>query len=219
MNLIKQFVCAIIFITPLLASAQIVLICPEKSDSPIPNFCNSTKDVLWRGAKPDAQGAAWLANNGVGSIVNLELIYDDLPTFKKAKIEPNINAQVQYHRIRDWEPLVVFAPAKTDNNVAKFLAIMSKTPKPTYVHCRSGQNRTGIMVAAYRVIAENVDPDTAIAEMQSYKGIWFNQDEKYIRSLTPKRRELIKAKALIYEKSVKPSAIIECKNGACNILK
>ena len=43
----------------------------------IQNFCVVTPNVLWRGARPDKDGAAWLIQHGVRTIVNLELIHDD----------------------------------------------------------------------------------------------------------------------------------------------
>ena len=45
-------------------------------DSPIENFAR-VDDVLWRGARPDAAGAAWLVAQGVRTIINLELLHGD----------------------------------------------------------------------------------------------------------------------------------------------
>ncbi len=39
--------------------------CANDLGSPIPNFCVVTPDVLWRGAKPAQDGAAWLIQRGV----------------------------------------------------------------------------------------------------------------------------------------------------------
>src|SRR6266853_2091303 len=59
--------------------------CPNDLGSPIPNFCVVTPDVLWRGAKPAQDGAAWLIQHRVRTIVNLELLHDDRRVFGEAK--------------------------------------------------------------------------------------------------------------------------------------
>ena len=82
-----------------------------------------------------------------------------------ATIEDANNYEVGYFRIHDWEPLLILAPSIADDHVAHFLAIVSQQPKPVYVHCRYGENRTGVMVAAYRVIIEGVNNEEAIEEM------------------------------------------------------
>lgn len=182
----------------------------------IKNFCVVSPDVLWRGARPDEAGAAWLVNHGVHTIVNLELIHDDLHTFSQASIKNAPKYTVGYFRIHDWEPYALF-PSIEDDNVAHFLAIFSQQPKPIYIHCRSGQNRTGLMVAAYRVIVEGENTENAIAEMARYQGLWFEIDAKYIRGLSPERREEIRLKAAQWIPKLKQNAQIVCENGACAI--
>ena len=67
-----------------------------------------TPDVLWRGARPDKDGAAWLIQQGVRTIVNLELILDDKRTFVHATVDDANNYEVGYFRIRDWEPFRIW---------------------------------------------------------------------------------------------------------------
>jgi hypothetical protein len=189
--------------------------CATKSDSPIMNFCVSTSNKLWRGAKPDTVGATWLVNQGVAAVVNLELLNDDLATLRSVKPDAALSTQINYFRVRDWEPLVKFAPHIVDRHVVEFLAVALNQPGPIYVHCRSGENRTGVMVAAYRVILEDWAIETAVSEMQQYKGIWFNSDARYIRSLTPARRAALLARAKSMAQSTKPRAVIACLNGRC----
>ncbi len=110
--------------------------CPTRSTSSTNNFCVVTAHTLWRGGKPDAAGAAWLFDNGVQTIVNLELINDDLSTLASAKPLGSVPTHVAYFRIRNYEPVVALAPSLQDAQVAQFLAIMATSPKPVYVHCR-----------------------------------------------------------------------------------
>ena len=191
--------------------------CPSDAGSPIPNFCVATPNVLWRGAKPAQDGAAWLIQHRVRTIVNLELLHDDLRVFGQVKPANAGRYEAGYFRISGWEPNAVLAPALLDDHVAHFLAVVDKQPKPVYVHCRSGQNRTGVMVAAYRVIVEGASRDAAIAEMRRYQGIWFKADSAYIRSLSSERREQIRRKAAAWMPKLKRDSRIICENGRCDV--
>src|SRR5882762_4321825 len=193
--------------------------CPSGVGSPIPNFCVVTPNVMWRGAKPAQDGAAWLIQHRVRTIVNLELLHDDRQVFGRVKPASADLHEAGYFRISDWEPNAVLAPALLDDHVAHFLAVVDDQPKPVYVHCRSGQNRTGVMVAAYRVIVEGASADSAIEEMGRYQGIWFNADSAYIRSLSPERREEIRRKAAAWISKLERDSSIVCENGKCEVSK
>ena len=193
--------------------------CTNDLGSPIPNFCVVTPNVLWRGAKPAQDGAAWLIQHGVRTIVNLELLHDDRRAFGEARPTSAGRYELAYFRISDWEANAVLAPALLDEHVAHFLAVVDKQAKPVYVHCRSGQNRTGVMVAAYRVIVEGLSRDAAIAEMRRYQGIWFKADSAYIRSLSSERREEIRRKAAAWRPKLKRDSRIICEKGKCRVSK
>jgi Tyrosine phosphatase family len=208
----KALACLLLILAS--AATQAEKPCDNNANSPITNFCISTKDVLWRGAKPDTKGATWLIDNGVGSVVNLELMHDDLAVLKS--VETNLTTRVEYFKVRDWEPYVVLKPTKTDSNIAKFIAVMNKAPKPVYVHCRSGQNRTGVMVASYRIIIEGVPINSAIDEMKRYAGIWAKHDEGYLLTLTPEKISRIKEMASSYEQTTKPNRVVRCTKGVCD---
>jgi protein tyrosine/serine phosphatase len=189
--------------------------CSNNLGSAIKNFCVVTPNVLWRGAKPDKDDAAWLIQHGVRTIVNLELILDDKHAFGQATVEDANNYKVGYFRIHDWEPLRILAPSVVDDHVAHFLAIVIQQSKPVYVHCRYGENRTGVMVAAYRVLIEGVSNEEAIEEMRRYKVLWLEADEIYIRGLLPKRREEIRRKIMEWIPKLKMDVQVVCANGTC----
>ena len=191
--------------------------CPNNLGSAIRSFCVVTPSVLWRGARPDKDGAAWLIQQGVRTIVNLELILDDKRAFDQATVEDANNYKVGYFRIHDWEPLRILAPSVVDDHVAHFLAILSQQPKPVYVHCRYGENRTGVMVAAYRMLVEGVSDEEAIEEMRRDQGLWFRVDADYIRGLSPKRREEIRGKVMEWIPKLKMDAQVVCANGRCTV--
>ena len=190
--------------------------CADNLGSAIQNFCVVTPSVLWRGARPDKDGASWLIQQGARTIVNLELILDDKQAFGHATVA-GANYEVGYFRIHDWEPLPILAPTVVDEHVAHFLAIVSQQPKPVYVHCRSGMNRTGVMVAAYRVLVEGVSNEEAIEEMSRYEGLWLKADEIYIRGLLTQRRDEIRRKVMEWIPKLKMDAQVICANGKCTV--
>jgi protein tyrosine phosphatase len=181
----------------------------------ITNGCIVTPGKLWRGGKPDAAGAQALVNLGVKTVVNLELLHDDRDAFRNAKPSSSHPSNIAYFRIRDWEPNVVIATGTLDEHVAEFIAITQSQLGPVYVHCRSGQNRTGVMVAAYRVLVENAPIETAITEMEQYQGVWFKQDAAYIRTLLSERRAAIVSLAKQRAKRVKHEAVLACTTAGC----
>lgn len=189
--------------------------CQTALSPAIANACQVTPGVLWRGAKPDALGAAALIEAGVKTVVNLELLHDDRSAFEAARPASRKTTSIGYFRIRDWEPNVIVAPDLLDDHVAQFLAIARTQPQPVYVHCRSGQNRTGVMVAAYRMLVEGMPVEAALAEMQRYQGIWFKQDAQYLRGLAGERRARIDAMVQRHIERLQPEARLTCSPSGC----
>jgi len=189
--------------------------CGNPLSSQIANSCVVSKDVLWRGAKPDVAAATELVNRGVRTVVNLELAHDDREAFRDARPSVSQPQEIEYFRIRDWEPNVVLASGLLDRHVAEFIAITRSQPKPIYVHCRSGQNRTGVMVAAYRVLEENQPIDSAVAEMAGYQGIWFKEDAEYIRQLAGERAARLRAMAAERVKTLRAQTHLICTSAGC----
>lgn len=196
------------------ASPPIELSCKRPLDSRVPNSCVVSEQTLWRGARPGAEAAAALVELGIKTVVSLELLQDDRKAFEAATISNRDPLEIQYFQIRDWEPLVLLALSKVDDHVAHFLAIARTQPKPIFVHCRSGQNRTGIMVAAYKVF-DGADIEETILEMKKYGGLWSKSDADYIRTLTPERRAVIEKRVVDWVPRVKRSAKITCAGGKC----
>ena len=193
--------------------------CSRPLSKAIPNSCVVSPGVLWRGSKPDRAGAEALLSLGVRTVVNLELLHDDIKAFQVAQPAKVLSEKLDYFHIREWEPNPVILPSVLDSHVVEFLAIVKTQPKPIYVHCRSGQNRTGVMVAAYRVLLEGSSPESAVAEMGKYKGFWFKYDAKYINSLKGKHRTTLDALIKSRLKDVRPIARLTCSVKGCEEVK
>jgi protein tyrosine phosphatase (PTP) superfamily phosphohydrolase (DUF442 family) len=190
--------------------------CTDNNGPVIAKFCVVTPNVLWCGARPDKEDAGWLIQQGIRTIVNLELIHDDRSALSHATVEGARNYEVGYFRVRDWEPLPMLAPSVADDHVAHFLAIVSQQPAPVFVHCRCGMKRTAVMVAAYRVIIEGVSAESAMDQMWRYRGPWSKADANYIRSLS-KRRDEMRQKVVEWIPKVKMDARVVCAEGTCAV--
>jgi protein tyrosine/serine phosphatase len=67
--------------------------------------------------------------------------------------------------------------------VDRVVALMASTAnQPVYVHCRHGQDRTGIVIAAYRMKQQGWSQVAAETEMQAFgfNDVWVNF-KKFIR--------------------------------------
>jgi tyrosine-protein phosphatase SIW14 len=70
--------------------------------------------------------------------------------------------------------------------VAEFLeAVRSHPGTKIFVHCRRGADRTGVMIAAYRVAVEHEKVANAISEMHEFHfdSFWHPQLAHYVKSL------------------------------------
>jgi protein tyrosine phosphatase len=129
--------------------------------------------ILWRGAKPAAADMASLRSLGITKIIDLE-IYSLFEWFFSRR------SSLAYRHIscKPWHP--------EDEDVAAFLSEASR-PGVTFVHCRQGSDRTGMMVAAYRIAAEHWTNQAAIDEMVGggfgFHGDAWPQIVPYIRAM------------------------------------
>jgi protein tyrosine phosphatase (PTP) superfamily phosphohydrolase (DUF442 family) len=107
----------------------------------LPNF-HKVSDDLYRGAQPEPDGLRQLSTLGVRTIVNLRHLHSDRDEIAVA----NLTGRIGYERIAmtAWEP--------------------SRTP--VFVHCQHGADRTGMMVAMYRVVVQGWSKADAIDEMR-----------------------------------------------------
>lgn len=61
------------------------------------------------------------------------------------------------------------AGSMTEEHVYNALRIIRDKPKPLLIHCWHGSDRTGTVVAAFRIVFNGQEVETAIAEMREEK--------------------------------------------------
>jgi hypothetical protein len=180
------------------------------------NFCEVTPGVLWRGASPGREDAAWLLEHGVRSIVTLQL--DVRPAFEHARLDPRLTRTVNYYRVRDFIAVDVLTHYHLDQHVAYVLAIIKKAPKPVFISCRAGVDRTGIIAAAYRVLVDHMSRKQAIAEMDGFHSPWDPLNNRYVRSLSGAHAAQISRASERWQSRIRPTGEFVCRNGRCRFI-
>ncbi|MEY3996789.1 MAG: hypothetical protein RL344_1132 [Pseudomonadota bacterium] len=199
-----------IMITPQIAYAK----CDKPFIYGIKNSCEVIPNTLWRGGKPDMASAAQLLEKDVKTVINLELLHDDKGTFTAARPNLNVEYTLNYYTLPDWEPLVLTPKKSIDRRVEDFITITRTAPLPIFVHCRSGQNRTGVMIAALHIF-NGMPIEQAIDDMLSYGGLWSNQNIEYLRTLTPKKRAKMEQNIVLNMRNIKPNTVLSCSRIGC----
>jgi tyrosine-protein phosphatase SIW14 len=122
----------------------------------VKNFGEVTP-MLYRGAQPSREGFKALAGMGIDMVVDLRLSGQD------GEKKTVMHSGMQYVSI-PWHCMF-----PRDRTMAQFLAVLRENPrKKIFVHCRYGNDRTGMMIAAYRIAVENWTVEEAGAEMQQF---------------------------------------------------
>jgi tyrosine-protein phosphatase SIW14 len=128
------------------------------STNDIPNF-GKVNDSLYRGGQPDLKAMRQLKAMGIKSVVNLRMTNDVL----KGEQAAATAGLIAYTNI----PLPSLS-APTDAQVATVLAAISTMPKPVFVHCQFGCDRTGTIIACYRIQRDHWANSTALKEAEVY---------------------------------------------------
>jgi protein tyrosine/serine phosphatase len=116
-------------------------------------------DSLYRGAQPDAIGIRNLARLGIKSIINLRLTND---VWKAEAAEASAFGMI-YTNV----PLYGLSPP-THIQVATLLALIENLPAPVFVHCQYGCDRTGTIIACYRIRHGGWPNQAALEEARKY---------------------------------------------------
>jgi protein tyrosine phosphatase (PTP) superfamily phosphohydrolase (DUF442 family) len=125
---------------------------------PIENF-DKVDDKLYRGAQPNAIGIEALKAIGIVTVINFRAA-DDCWGEEESYVT---NAGMAYFQ----EPLnAMSAPSKAE--IERILGIIQSSPGPVFVHCQFGCDRTGTVVACYRIRVKKEQPDVALQDADQH---------------------------------------------------
>lgn len=134
----------------------------DQSYGELPNFYK-VNEHLYRGGQPREGGIQKLAGLGVKTIINLRT-GDEVGSEEKDAAKANI----RYFSI----PMAGIG-RPTDQEMSRVMAIIDAPENwPVFIHCRRGADRTGTVVACYRISHENWDAGKATAEARKFGMSW-----------------------------------------------
>lgn len=116
-------------------------------------------DHLYRGAQPDSAGIKNLKKLGVKLIVNLRMAGDG---WKEEAAEAAANG-ILYTNFP-----MSGATRPKDEQVKQILALFEKCADPIFVHCQHGCDRTGTIVACYRIQHYGWSNELALLEARHF---------------------------------------------------
>ncbi|MGA9353673.1 MAG: dual specificity protein phosphatase family protein [Terriglobales bacterium] len=130
----------------------------KRKVSGIANFGQVSTSLL-RGGQPNHTGFKELKKMGVDIIVDT----------RSGRNEHSSEAMEVGKLGMKYVALPWHCPLPHDEPFAKFLRLMRENPdKKVFVHCRLGDDRTGMMIAAYRMAAERWSANDAMLEMKIF---------------------------------------------------
>jgi protein tyrosine/serine phosphatase len=143
---------------------------PEENQKELPNF-HRVGEHIYRGGQPKDGGLKKLSELGIRTIINLRGESDDT---RAEGIEAK-SLGMEYFNIP-----MSSAGRPTDDQVRRVLEIIEGKEKenaPVFVHCRRGSDRTGAIIAVFRIKHDGWTADRAIEEANRY-GLGFIQFRK-----------------------------------------
>ncbi len=109
-------------------------------------------DGLYRAAQPDAAGMRELERLGIKTVLDLRLAHSDRHLMRGTALQarnlPMSPSTISAHQLR------------------KALRLIRESEKPVLVHCLHGADRTGAVIAAYRIAEQGWSQEAAVREMR-----------------------------------------------------
>lgn len=129
-----------------------------------PNFACVDPGVLYRSGQPGASDLRLLVRqHGIRTIVNLR---------SPRRLEDDAHAREEMEFARKHKINLIYLPywqPDAMEQAQKFLRIMTEPSNfPVLVHCAAGEERSGVMVAVYRMAVNGWSAAQALREMEAY---------------------------------------------------
>ena len=139
------------------------------------NNFDQVEPGLLRGAQPSSGGFKTLADRGVKTVIDLR---DDARHDEKQRVtELGMNYV--------WLPSN--AAFSSPDQASRFLHFVQSSPRPIFVHCKAGCDRTGQNIAVYRIVMNGWTRQQAIDELYAHGYHWmlFPNIEHFLKTFQP----------------------------------
>jgi protein tyrosine phosphatase (PTP) superfamily phosphohydrolase (DUF442 family) len=120
------------------------------TNSSVKNFYK-VNEHIYRSAQPDAEGMQEMHEMGIRHILNLRSRQTDGSSAKDLELTLH-NVKMFPHNIED-------------EDIIKALRIIKSAKGPLLIHCLYGSDRTGVVIAMYRIVLQNWTREDALKEM------------------------------------------------------
>jgi len=158
---------AVLAVLPACASVP-----PLGASADLPHF-SQVDEHLYRAGQPTEAGFRRLAALGVKTVIDLRAEHAKRRREEQELVESLGMRWVYLPMHSYWRP--------SDAQIETFLQTVSDTDRqPVVVHCRKGQDRTGTLVAIYRVVKQGWDPRRAYAEARALGLTGWNPLMRYV---------------------------------------
>jgi tyrosine-protein phosphatase SIW14 len=144
----------------------------------LPGLPNGGKvnEVLFRGAQPRLEGFEQLKKLGITTIVDLRGEDPAKREWERKQAEA-LGIRFVNIPVSGWSP-------PSNEQVAQFLSLFAvDRGQKVFLHCRFGDDRTGVFVATYRMALEGWPAEQAVNEMYffGFNGFWHPSMKAFIR--------------------------------------
>jgi protein tyrosine/serine phosphatase len=131
----------------------------NRSYDKLPNF-HQVSENLYRGGQPQRGGLKKLSELGIKTVINLRGASEET---RDEQVEAEASG-MRYFNI----PMSGLG-RPTDEQMDRALAIIGARENwPVFVHCQRGADRTGVVIAVYRILRENWTEEQAITEAKRF---------------------------------------------------
>jgi protein tyrosine/serine phosphatase len=114
------------------------------------NWYQLDEDV-YRSLQPDRKGFEEVWNMGIKTIINLRSNHSDASLIEGLGL--------------NLVEIPMKASSFTEDTVIAALRAIRSSPKPVLVHCQHGADRTGVILAMYRIVFQGWAKEEALAEL------------------------------------------------------
>lgn len=144
----------------------------------LPNF-QKVNEHVYRGAQPSANGFRELAQLGIKTVIDLRLIGEHSQADEQKLVT---NLGMRYISV----PMAGMSTPKDDQVTAVLALLRDTTSGPVFVHCKRGADRTGMVVAVYRISQDGWENKKALSEAKSYGMSFFERAiQRYVMDYKP----------------------------------